>query len=762
MKKTISLALATLLLVFAFSSAACAAFANGSQAIVSTRSGKLNMRSGASGAYPIIDRLANGTTVTIVSQSGNWYCVSVGGRTGYVSADYLRANPNDPGSTELTPGTVPGTNNNPAQTVLGAKAYVSTSGGSLNMRVSPSAAGGVVRRLPNGAQVTIQEKVGDWYRVSYGSSQGYVMGSYLRVTQTGGSTGGNTTPGGTTGGNTTTGGSVAYVNTTSGSLNMRDAAGGRVIAQIARGTQVTVLSQTGRWSRIIANGQTGYVMTSYLSSSMPGAQNPGGSQSNISARVTSAQYLRLQPEDTASPVTQLGANAVVTVRNYGTEWCYVSFGGYTGYVRTSALNFANQGGAATQPTVTSRTSVNYTAYAQTDVSLLRIYPDAGADVSRSSTVNVAKNALVTVTQRATTSDNVVWLYIQTGYTTGWIRQGDLALRAADGSTVLPGASGGGSTAYVNTSGGSLNMRASIGGSVIAQLPRGTQVTVVSQTNGWSYISVNGRNGYVSSRYLSSTNGSSGSTGGAGGMGALNSSLDNMPAFTNSAQYLRSEPNSNSSYTTSIPSGASLTIRTYGSNWCLVVYGSLSGYIPTNSMRFAPQGGGAGSGTQGVIVTNTVNVNYTAYAAQGNGQLRIYGEPAGSSSAYASIAVNTAVQVTQRATTSDNRVWLKISIKGVSGWILQGDLALSSTNPGAGAGSGSTTVPPIGSGATVENPGTGTGTGTGTGDAPAGLLDWINRQQGGAGSGYGAGMSGTSGMSDIDRLILQQMQQGGQP
>ena len=216
MKKTISLALATLLLVFAFSSAACAAFANGSQAIVSTRSGKLNMRSGASGAYPIIDRLANGTTVTIVSQSGNWYCVSVGGRTGYVSADYLRANPNDPGSTELTPGTVPGTNNNPAQTVLGAKAYVSTSGGSLNMRVSPSAAGGVVRRLPNGAQVTIQEKVGDWYRVSYGSSQGYVMGSYLRVTQTGGSTGGNTTPGGTTGGNTTTGGGTTGGGTTGG------------------------------------------------------------------------------------------------------------------------------------------------------------------------------------------------------------------------------------------------------------------------------------------------------------------------------------------------------------------------------------------------------------------------------------------------------------------------------------------------------------------------------------------------------------------
>lgn len=750
MKKIISLALATLLLVFAFSSAACAAFANGSQAIVSTRSGKLNMRSGASGSYPIIDRLANGTTVTIVSSSGNWYCVSVGGRTGYVSAEYLRANPNDPGSTELTPGTVPGTNNNPAQTVLGATAYVSTNGGSLNMRVSPSASGGVVRRLPNGSLVTVQEKVGDWYRVAYGSSQGYVMGSYLRVTQMGGSTG-STNPGGTTPG-TSTGGSIAYVNTASGSLNMRDAAGGRVIAQIARGTQVTVLSQTGRWSRILANGQTGYVMTSYLSSSMPGAQNPGGAQSNISAHVTSAQYLRMQPSDTASPITMLGEKAVVTVRNYGTEWCFVAFGGYTGYVRTSALSFASQGGSTAPVTVVSRTSVNYTAYAQTDVSLLRIYPDAGADVSRSSTVNIAKNALVTVTQRATTSDNVVWLYIQTGYTVGWIRQNDLALRAADGSTVTPGTSGG-STAYVNTSGGSLNMRASIGGSVIAQLPRGTQVTVISQTNGWSYISVNGRNGYVSSRYLSSTNGASGSTGGTSGMGVLNSSLDNMPAFTNSAQYLRSEPNSNSSYSSSIPSGASLTVRTYGSNWCLVVYGGLTGYIPTRSMSFASQSGGAGSGASGVSVIKTENVSYTSYATQGNGQLRLYGEPAGSSSSYASVAVNTPVQVMQRATTSDNRVWLKVSIKGIAGWIAQGDLVLGNAPSGAGAGSGSTTVPPIGSGATVSNPG------TGTGDAPAGLIDWVNRTQGGASAGYGAG-AGTGGMSDIDRLILQQIQQQG--
>ena len=57
--------------------------------------------------------------------------------------------------------------------------------------------------------------------------------------------------------------------------------------------------------------------------------------------------------------------------------------------------------------------------------------------------------------------------------------------------------------YVNCS--SLNLRSGAGTnySIIKVLYKGTNVTVLSSSNGWSKVSVNGTIGYVSSTYLSS-------------------------------------------------------------------------------------------------------------------------------------------------------------------------------------------------------------------------------------------------------------------
>lgn len=63
------------------------------------------------------------------------------------------------------------------------------------------------------------------------------------------------------------------------------------------------------------------------------------------------------------------------------------------------------------------------------------------------------------------------------------------------------------TKYVNITSGTLNVRtsASTKGSIETKLPKGTLVTVVSESNGWAEIKVNGKKGYVSSVYLSSKN-----------------------------------------------------------------------------------------------------------------------------------------------------------------------------------------------------------------------------------------------------------------
>lgn len=60
-----------------------------STATVVTTGGSLNMRASANKSASILLRIPNGKTVTVASQSGDWYCVTYGGKTGYVMGEYL-------------------------------------------------------------------------------------------------------------------------------------------------------------------------------------------------------------------------------------------------------------------------------------------------------------------------------------------------------------------------------------------------------------------------------------------------------------------------------------------------------------------------------------------------------------------------------------------------------------------------------------------------------------------------------------------------
>lgn len=59
----------------------------------------------------------------------------------------------------------------------------------------------------------------------------------------------------------------------------------------------------------------------------------------------------------------------------------------------------------------------------------------------------------------------------------------------------------GDYAIVTTSGGRLNMRQTAGGAVITSIANGTRVDVISEGSEWTLIKYNGRQGYVSTAYL---------------------------------------------------------------------------------------------------------------------------------------------------------------------------------------------------------------------------------------------------------------------
>lgn len=119
----------------------------------------LNMRSGPGTSYSRITTLPRGTVVTVLSASGSWYQISVGGQTGYVTSEYL---------------TVEGAASTRTGTVTAA---------SLNVRRGAGTGYAVIIVIPRGTAVTINSATGGWYHVSFtrnGSSYtGYVSAEYI-------------------------------------------------------------------------------------------------------------------------------------------------------------------------------------------------------------------------------------------------------------------------------------------------------------------------------------------------------------------------------------------------------------------------------------------------------------------------------------------------------------------------------------------------------------------------------------------------------
>ena len=62
---------------------------DGIPAQVVTMGSRLNMRSSPSITSPIIRKIPNGSSVTVLERQGNWYKIVYGGQRGYVAKRYL-------------------------------------------------------------------------------------------------------------------------------------------------------------------------------------------------------------------------------------------------------------------------------------------------------------------------------------------------------------------------------------------------------------------------------------------------------------------------------------------------------------------------------------------------------------------------------------------------------------------------------------------------------------------------------------------------
>lgn len=134
--------------------------------------------------------------------------------------------------------------------------------------------------------------------------------------------------------------------------------------------------------------------------------------------------------------------------------------------------------------------------------------------------------------------------------------------------------------YKVVKGGSLNLRQepSTSASVLGQYPSGTWMTVIEEGTEWTKVKVNGKEGYVMSKYLAD---------------AANSNTMYVRTNTGIGLNLRTSPSLEGDIITSFPNGTAVNVVSRGNGWYKVQVGDTVGFAAS---RYLSTGSGSSSGS----------------------------------------------------------------------------------------------------------------------------------------------------------------------
>jgi len=140
----------------------------------------LNVRTGPSTSYKSIASLKSGSQVKILEKKNDWYKISYGKISGWVSGKYVKiivipTKPTPPSNTGNTGSNNGGTTVTPNPTPK----FGEVTGSALNMRKGPGTTYDVISSLNVGTRVTIKSGQNGWYQVTSGSLVGWVSAKYI-------------------------------------------------------------------------------------------------------------------------------------------------------------------------------------------------------------------------------------------------------------------------------------------------------------------------------------------------------------------------------------------------------------------------------------------------------------------------------------------------------------------------------------------------------------------------------------------------------
>ena len=346
------------------------------------------------------------------------------------------------------------------------------------------------------------------------------------------------------------------------------------ITVLSDGTRVNVIGAKydGWYAVETGSGQQGYVSSQYVkvtgtiteSSDLPAIEQPTTSTTPVSgeaAKVTTAVHLRSGKSTSSASLGVISGGTSVTVTDQSdSSWYQVSVNGKTGYMFREYVRLNSEPAPSTQPSDGS-SGVSYAA-----TTTAGVYLRSGRGTNYTPVTLLDKSTSVTVTD----TSNSEWYGVSVNGKTGYVSSRYLSLSGESSSAPTEQAPS--STASAWTSAGVyLRSGKGTGFDAVALLSVNTPVTVTDTSDSeWYGVTVNGKSGYIYSRYIKTA-------------GDTDASVESMT--TTAYLNLRSDANTSATVLTVIPENAKVTIaEKTGDDWYKVAYGGKTGYVSTQYLK----------------------------------------------------------------------------------------------------------------------------------------------------------------------------------
>ncbi|CEO32308.1 mannosyl-glycoprotein endo-beta-N-acetylglucosamidase [[Clostridium] sordellii] len=472
------------------------AFASNQEGIVTATS--LNVRSGPSTDSSFLFSIKKNDKVTILKSENGWYKISTAnGHEGWASSEYISTNTSD-------------TNQQSNKKVVNVD--------NLNMRNGASTSYRVIMKLNKGTVIEIISESNGWTKIKHDGRIGFVASKYLSpIENNNQTTKPEQQPNVPVQPQVSVGKTKVVVAT---SLNVRSgpSTGNSVIGSLKNNEKVEVISESNGWSKIKYNGKEGYVSSTYLKDSNEGGNSKPNEtpkpNPNVETKtkvvVATSLNVRSGPSTSHGIIGSLKNKEKVEVISESNGWSKIKYNGKEGYVSSTYLKDSNEGGTS-KPDEKPNVGTKIKVVAATSLNV-RSGPSTGHGIIGS----LKNNEKVEVI-----SESNGWSKIKYNGKEGYVSSTYLK-DSNEGGTVTPPEQT--KTKVVTAT--SLNVRSgpSTGHGIIGSLKNNEKVEVISESNGWSKIKYNGKEGYVSSTYLTDYQG--GGTNPGGGSGGSSSEVVN--------------------------------------------------------------------------------------------------------------------------------------------------------------------------------------------------------------------------------------------